>query len=126
MENKTIYQGLPISDPDAVRNSFDISKYENVPKSKSIAPKSPDNIERFKNKLDSSLIPSLPAKELVSLIIRAAIETEYGSAFTLSKNFDKMVKKLADTVMVSSELRREALSVASLFIEKKMPQGKKH
>lgn len=74
----------------------------------------------FSEKLGSSLEPGLPAKELIERIVRAALESEFGAAFTRSKGFDKMVNTIADSMVTNPELRRQSLNVASTYLMKKI------
>ncbi|MCX5749086.1 MAG: hypothetical protein NTZ10_02410 [Candidatus Saganbacteria bacterium] len=85
-----------------------------------------DNIGRYHERLSGLLSPNLPAKELIYLMIRSALEIEFGPSFTLNKGFDKMVNKLADSVMTNPDLRRQALSVVGTVLDKKTGTGKKN
>jgi len=78
------------------------------------------NRELFESRLFETLEPNLSAKELVAKIVTVALEIEFGPTFTLSKGFAKMVSTIADAIVTNPELRRQALSVASHFISKKM------
>ncbi len=71
------------------------------------------NFERFEEKLDQQIHPSLSSKELAEKIVIAALEAEYGRSFTLNRGFAKMVDALAEVLVTNPELRRQALSVAS-------------
>lgn len=85
-----------------------------------------DNLDRYRDRLSELLAPNLPAKEMVLLMIRSALEIEFGPTFTLNKGFDKMVNKLADSVMTNPQLRRQALAVVGTIIEKKVSPEKKN
>ncbi len=84
----------------------------------------PKDVELFRKKLSAMLLPNLPAKELICLITKCALEVEFGESFTLNKGFDKIVEKIADSVMRIPELRRQSLSIVSTIIEGKMDQRK--
>ena len=83
-------------------------------------------ITRFTESLSDAILPNLPAKELVCLIVRSALETELGKSFTLNGGFDKMVKKIADSIMVDPILRRQALSIVSQVLGSKTDTEKKN
>ena len=82
------------------------------------------NLERFRNRLEDILIPNLSAKELIYLMVKSALETEFGRSFTINKGFDTMVKKVSDSIMTTPDLRRQALSIVSTILEKKLDPGK--
>ncbi len=84
------------------------------------------DLDIFKEKLKNSITANLTAKELAERIVLAALETEYGrtfalrrkkddAGFTLSAGFAKMVNTLADSIVANPELRRQALSIASIY-----------
>ena len=75
------------------------------------------NINYFKEKLKDGMNQDLTPKEMAEHIIMSALETEFGKSFTLTPGFAKMVKTLADSVVTSPDLRRQALSIASIYIE---------
>jgi len=77
-------------------------------------------LDRFDERLKEKLNPGLPAKEMVEMIVRSALEAEFGPTFAHSKGFDKMVGAIADTIVANPDLRRESLSIASSYIEKKI------
>lgn len=79
-----------------------------------------NKINIFSEKMNKHITPGSSAKELVERIVRSALEAEFGTQFTLSPGFGKMVSKLANVVVTNPELRRQALQVASGFIETKM------
>ena len=81
-------------------------------------------LDRFSERLMDTLDPALSAKELIEKIIKAALEIEYGRGFTLSQGFAKMVDVIADTIVCNPELRRQALAVASIYLEKKLETEK--
>jgi len=81
-----------------------------------------DKIDIFHSRMLEQIDPSHSAKELVEKIVKSALEVEYGAAFALSSGFSKMVSKIADVVVANPELRRQALSVASIYIDKKMEE----
>jgi len=76
------------------------------------------NLDAFENSLERFIKPNLPAKELAERIVLAALETEFGKSFTLTPGFAKMINTLADSIVTNPELRRQSLSVASLYISK--------
>ena len=112
--------------PFIIKSAVDIPKIEATEQTPVILPGMALNSARFWEKLSSVIMPNLPAKDLISMIVRSALEVEFGASFTLNKNFGKMVDKIADSIMTNPETRRQALSAASIFIEKKMNMGKKH
>lgn len=73
------------------------------------------NLEAFEEKISSSVHPSQTAKEIARQIVIAALETEYGKAFTFNPNFAKMVDTLADMIVTNPDLRRQTLSIVSAF-----------
>jgi hypothetical protein len=83
-----------------------------------------EKMEIFHSRMVERIDPSNTAKELVEGIVRSALEVEYGSGFALSSGFGKMVSKIADVVVSNPELRRQALSVAGSYIDKKMEETK--
>lgn len=76
------------------------------------------NYDLFEEKIAGSLNAGLSAKEMAERFVVAALEAEYGKAFTLSPNFAKMVNTLAEMIVTNPELRRQALATASLYIKK--------
>lgn|GEM_PF-5409584 len=85
-----------------------------------------DGLERYIERLSDLITPNLPAKNLIVLMIKAALEVEFGPTFTLNKGFDKMVNKLADSIMTNPDLRRQALAVVGGVLENKTAAGKKN
>ncbi len=83
-----------------------------------------DKLEIFHSRMLEHIEAGSSAKDLVEKIVRSALEVEYGATFTLSPGFAKMVSKLADVVVTNPELRRQALSIASTYIDKKMETSK--
>ena len=83
-----------------------------------------EKMEIFHSRMTERIDPSNTAKELVEGIVRSALEVEYGAGFALSSGFGKMVSKIADVVVSNPELRRQALSVAGVYIDKKMEETK--
>jgi hypothetical protein len=81
-----------------------------------------EKIDIFNTRILEQIDPRNTAKEHVEKIVRSALEVEYGHSFTLSSGFAKMVSRIADVVVSNPELRRQALSVASVFIDKKMEE----
>ncbi|MEK7376633.1 MAG: hypothetical protein AABZ57_05675 [Candidatus Margulisiibacteriota bacterium] len=112
--------------PFMIKSAFDISKVESTAPTPVKLPGMAGNSARFFEKLSTVIMPNLPAKDLIAMIVRSALEVEFGASFTLNKNFGKMVDKIADSIMTNPDTRRQALSAASIFIEKKMNMGKKH
>jgi hypothetical protein len=76
------------------------------------------NLGLFEEKLQNTLDQNLSAKELAERIVVAALESEFGKSFTMSRGFAKMVNTLADSIVTNPELRRQALAVASTYINK--------
>jgi hypothetical protein len=68
--------------------------------------------------------PHHSARELVEKIVKSALEVEYGASFTVNAGFAKMVSKITDSIVTNPELRRQALSVASVYIDKKVEEIK--
>lgn len=81
-----------------------------------------EKIDIFHSRMLEQIDPSHSAKELVEKIVRSALEVEYGAQFALTSGFSKMVSKIADVVVANPDLRRQALSVASVYIDKKMEE----
>ena len=81
-----------------------------------------EKVEIFHSRMLEQIDPSHSAKELVEKIVKSALEVEYGSSFALSPGFTKMVSKIADVVVGNPDLRRQALAVASIYIDKKMEE----
>jgi len=79
-----------------------------------------EKIDIFHSRMLEQIDPAHSAKELVEKIVKSALEVEYGASFALSPGFSKMVSKIADVVVANPDLRRQALSVASIYIDKKM------
>ena len=111
--------------PFIIKSAVDISKVESPAPIPVRLPGMAGNSSRFFEKLSTVIMPNLPAKDLIAMIVRSALEVEFGPSFTLNKNFDKMVDKISDSIMTNPDTRRQALSAASIFIEKKMNMGKK-
>jgi hypothetical protein len=76
------------------------------------------NLEAFEERVCSVMHPSLSAKEMAEHFVIAALEAEFGKAFTLSPGFAKMVSTLAEMMVTNPDLRRQTLSVASVMIKK--------
>ena len=76
-------------------------------------------VSQFAHRLADLLEPNLTALETVERMVRAALEVEFGTAFTLSSGFAKMLKTIAQSITTNPELRRQALAIASLYLEKK-------
>ena len=83
-----------------------------------------EKIDMFHSRMLEQIDPAHSAKELVEKIIKSALDVEYGASFALSPGFSKMVSKIADVVVANPELRRQALSIASIYIDKKMEQAR--
>jgi hypothetical protein len=106
-----------------IQGNLDISALEKKLSSKIDLPKLAKS-DIFSMRLEDTLEPTHSAKELIERIIKAALEVEFGPSFTLSKGFDRMVSTIADSVITNPELRRQALSVASVCIGKKIAVSK--
>lgn len=76
------------------------------------------NLDLFEEKLEQIIDPNLTAKELASRIVTAALESEFGKSFTLTPGFAKMIDTLADSIVTNPDLRRQTLTVASLYTKK--------
>jgi hypothetical protein len=113
---------IPIPQETFLKTFLNITPFEEN-KAKRLLPKKVEKRELFERMLETSLSPSLSAKELIEKIVRAALEIEFGAAFTLSAGFDKMLTTIAEAVVTNSELRRQALAIASLYISKKANQN---
>ena len=125
-QKSAVNQGKTVFPPFIIKSAADTHKTEAPGQTPVILPGMAVNSARFWEKLSAVIMPNLPAKDLISMIVRSALEVEFGASFTLNKNFGKMVDKIADSIMTNPETRRQALSAASIFIEKKMNMGKKH
>ncbi len=116
---------LPLSDPkkDAFLRSSLIKNLQENEKDKEeknipVSIKSLNtNINNFVEELSKVLKPTLPAKELVSTVVKIALEVNFGKNFTLTKGFDKMVEKISNGIIVDPILRRQVLSVASWVLD---------
>jgi hypothetical protein len=84
-----------------------------------VGPAKDKEIAQFANRLTDLLEPNLTALETVQRMVRAALEVEFGVAFTLSPGFGKMVKTIAQSMTTIPELRRQALAIATLYLENK-------
>ena len=130
MENLQSFGDFEQSSPEdlIIKGSIDIERIEKTIRAK-IGETKKRGTDLFHMRLEEVLNPSLSAKELIERIIKAALEVEFGPSFTLSRGFDKMVSSIADTIITNPDLRRQALSIASIYIRKKMDtlkdQGKK-
>jgi hypothetical protein len=121
---------IPISDParDAFLRSTLISGKLSFEKDRpatldKITEERPEGVSLFRRELKSALHPNLPAKDLISTIVRTALEVHMGKSFTLVKGFDKMVEKIAAAVMADPTLRRQSLAAVSLVLENKSMHG---
>ncbi len=76
------------------------------------------NLGLFEEKLANTLDQNLSAKELAERIVIAVLEAEYGKSFTTSRGFAKMVNTLADSIVTNPDLRRQALAIASTYLDK--------
>jgi hypothetical protein len=76
------------------------------------------NLEAFEEKISSAVHPAHSPKETARQMVIAALETEFGRAFTISPSFAKMVDALAEVLVTNPDLRRQVLSVASFYIKK--------
>ncbi len=114
-----------ISSPDnsgIIALSIDPSKMEGRVESK---PGFSRSSEIFARRLSESLSSNLTASDAMRTIIKSALEVEYGTNFTLNKGFDKMIKKLTDSMMTTPEIRRQALSLVSIVLEQRSLAEKK-
>ncbi|MBI5078746.1 hypothetical protein HZB08_01845 [Candidatus Saganbacteria bacterium] len=82
------------------------------------------NLKVFEENLTAAIDPALSAKGMAERIVTAALEAEFGKAFTLSPGFAKIVGTLAEVVVTNPELRRQALAVASVYIKKNRDRQK--
>lgn len=76
------------------------------------------NLEAFAEKIEGEIQPTHSAREIAEKFVIAVLEAEYGRTFTSSPGFAKMVDTLAEIVVTNPELRRQALSLASVYIKK--------
>jgi len=83
-----------------------------------------EKTDQFHIRMLEQIQPHHSARELVERIVKTALEVEYGVAFTLNPGFAKMVSKVADSIVTNPDLRRQALSVASTYIDKKIEEIK--
>ena len=83
-----------------------------------------EKVEIFHTRILEKIDPGSSAKVLIEHIVKSALEVEYGASFTLNSGFTRMVSKIADVVVANPELRRQALSVASVYIDKKMEEAR--
>ena len=128
MEQRAVPSQKKKPDEVYLKNTLNISELE-----KQVGPleKAQDkrfiynDISRFRESLEKTLTANIPAKELVTIMVKTALETEFGKTFTLMRGFDKMLLKISDSIMTDPALRRQALSVVSLIIDKRPEQGKK-
>lgn len=74
----------------------------------------------FNERMMETVNPGSSAKELLEKIVKSALEVEFGAEFTLNSGFAKMVSKIADSLITNPELRRQALTVAGTYINRKM------
>ena len=120
MEQKAVRPAAGNREESFIKGSINISR---VVKGKTFAVI--NDLSRFREKLEEVLSPNLPAKELVIMMVRAALETEFGKTFTLMAGFDKMVIKISDSIMTDPALRRQALSVVSIVVDGKITEREK-
>jgi len=83
-----------------------------------------EKVDIFHTRMLEQIQPHNSARELVEKIVKTALEVEYGQSFTVSKNFARMVSKISDAIVTNPDLRRQALSVASVYIDKKIEEIK--
>ncbi|MFC1511157.1 hypothetical protein ACFL5U_02065 [Candidatus Margulisiibacteriota bacterium] len=76
------------------------------------------NLESFEEKLEIVIDHNLTAKELAERIVVAALESEFGKNFTLSRGFARMASTLAESIVTNPELRRQALAIASTYLKR--------
>lgn len=110
-----------------IRSYFNIEKFEKNTNNDKTPPHNvgfrQDHAFIFKEKLTKMLESSLPAKELIGVIIKCALEVEFGKSYISTKGFDKITSKIADSIMGNPTLRRQILSVTSIILENRI---KKH
>ncbi|MFA5103984.1 MAG: hypothetical protein WC527_02260 [Candidatus Margulisiibacteriota bacterium] len=121
---------IPISDPvrDAFlrssvipeRLSFEKDRIKEVPQKVLFKH---EGASQFWQELETVLHPNLPAKDLISSIVKTALLVQMGKSFTLTQGFDKMVEKISAVVMADPLLRRQALATVSLVLENKNIHG---
>jgi len=75
------------------------------------------NYQQFEEKIAAEVKAGLSAREIAEKMVIAVLEAEYGKTFTLSPNFAKMVDTLTEVVVTNPDLRRNALAVASSYIQ---------
>lgn len=109
--------GMPLKADAFIRSRLNVKKIESGLSPKTILISKRSSL--FGSMLEKALEPNLSAKELIEKIVRCALDIEFGSTFTLSMGFDKMVSAIADTIVTNPELRRQALAIASIYISKK-------
>ncbi len=81
------------------------------------------NIDLFRERLEKYLMSTMPARDMVFFIVKSALEIELGPNFTLMNGSDKMIRKIADSVLVNPQLRRQALSISTNILDKKINIG---
>ncbi|OGC34674.1 hypothetical protein A2311_05515 [candidate division WOR-1 bacterium RIFOXYB2_FULL_48_7] len=80
------------------------------------------NLEQFEENIFNSVNQGLTAKQIAEKTVVAALEAEYGKTFTFSPHFAKMVDVLAEIIVTNPDLRRQTLSMASRYLQKKNEQ----
>lgn len=81
------------------------------------------NTQLFRERLEKKIVPTMTAKDMAFSIVKTALEIEFGPSFTTFKGSDKMIRKIADSVMVNPQLRRQALTISTFVLDKKIHIG---
>ena len=80
------------------------------------------NLEGFEERLTAAVDHGLTAKQLAAKTVVAILEAEYGKTFTFSPHFAKMVDVLAEIIVTNPNLRRQTLTMASRYLQRKHEQ----
>jgi len=82
------------------------------------------DVEVFRTKLADNIHQQLTAEQLAEVIITAAMERQYGKAFTFTTGFAKMINTLAQSILTHPELRQQALTLVHTYLEQKNDYSK--
>ncbi|PIS29390.1 hypothetical protein COT42_05395 [Candidatus Saganbacteria bacterium CG08_land_8_20_14_0_20_45_16] len=82
------------------------------------------DVEVFRTKLADNIHQQLTAEQLAEVIITAAMESQYGKAFTFTTGFAKMINTLAQSILTHPELRQQALTLVHTYLEQKNDYSK--